>query len=134
MDLTEGIRKIGFRRWYERQLIESHLYLISGVLCLFTSMASLEGFNLRLPAWEILLRLCAMVGGTAFCLWTWRRYLMMLGVAEHAAERSVCEKCETYRGLELSRNAAHEAGGSVEGVLSPVGVRCRRCGHEWTIE
>jgi len=31
MELSDGIRKIGFRRWYERQLIEGHLYLISSL-------------------------------------------------------------------------------------------------------
>jgi hypothetical protein len=133
MDLSEGIRKIGFRRWYERQLIESHLYLISGILGLFMAMASLEGFSLRMPGWESLLRLFAMVAGAAVCLWTLRRYLMMLGMAEHAAERSVCEKCAVYKGLELSAAAPRPAAAG-ERVLAPVGVRCRKCGHEWTIE
>jgi hypothetical protein len=61
----------------------------------------------------------------------------MLGAAEYAAERSVCEKCATYRGLELisfgTRGAAPR-GEEDEDVVSPVGVRCRKCGHEWTIE
>ena len=95
------------------------------------------GFGLRIPAWEFLLRLFAAVAGTVFCLWTLRRYLVMLGLAEHAAERSVCEKCETYRGLTLSENAARRDGkeeaGDVEGVFAPVRVRCRHCRHEWTI-
>jgi hypothetical protein len=140
MELSEGIRKIGFRRWYERQLIESHLYLISGVLCLFMAIACLEDFSLRAPGWETLLRFVAMIAGSAVCLWTLRRYLWMLGLAEHAAERSVCEKCATYRGLELSgklsgkvRPVSPEHGEAGES-LPPVGVRCRKCGHEWTIE
>lgn len=133
MELSKGIRKIGFRRWYERQLIESHLYLISGILCLFTAMAGIEGFSLRTPGWEPMLRLFVMIGGGAVCLWTLRRYLMMLGVAEHAAERSVCEKCAVYKGLELSAIAPQPAAAE-EGVLTPVRVRCRKCGHEWTIE
>jgi hypothetical protein len=133
MELSQGIRKIGFRRWYERQLIESHLYLISGILCLFMSMACLEGFSLRMPGWESVLRLLAMMSGAVVCLWTLRRYLMMLGVAEHAAERSVCEKCAVYKGLELSATAPPSAT-AVEGVLAPVRVRCRQCQHEWTIE
>ena len=133
MELSQGIRRIGFRRWYERQLIEGHLYLISGVLALFMALACFEGFGVRAPAWETLLRLGAMAAGFWLCLWTFRRYLRMLAVAEHAAERSVCEKCCTYRGLVLSACAA--APGEVEeGELAPVGVRCRKCGHEWTIE
>jgi hypothetical protein len=133
MDLSQGIRRLGFRRWYERQLIESHLYLVSGILCLFTAVACLEGISLRGAGWETVMRICAMIGGSAACLWTLRRYLLMLGVAEHAAELSVCEKCTTYRGLELSATASLPEP-RAEGVLAPVRVRCRHCRHEWTIE
>lgn len=133
MELSQGIRRIGFRRWYERQLIESHLYLVSGILALFMAIACFEDFGSRKPAWETLVRLFAMTAGIGVCLWTFRRYLNMLALAEHAAERSVCEKCGTYRGLELAACAA-PAVEAEEGVLLPVGVRCRKCRHEWTIE
>ncbi|MGH8700812.1 MAG: hypothetical protein ACREVR_06495 [Burkholderiales bacterium] len=137
MELSEGIRKIGFRRWYERQLIEGHLYLISGFMCLVTVLACLEDFSFRTPAWETALRFTAMMAGAAACMWTVRRYLTMLGIAEYAAERSVCEKCATYSGLELSGAVTRSAGkGDDDGneALPPVGVRCRKCGHEWMIE
>jgi hypothetical protein len=32
--LDEAIRKRGFRRWYERQLCESHAHLVTGLLSL----------------------------------------------------------------------------------------------------
>ena len=136
MDLAEGIRKKGFRGWYERQLIDAHLYLISGFLCLIMVIASLEEFSLRTPAWETLLRLIAMLGGSALCLWAIKRYLVMLYFAEYAAERSVCEKCATYGGLDLggamvSRAPKQDEDG--EGIAVPVNVRCRKCGHQWII-
>ena len=53
MNLIEGIRRLGFRRWYERQLIESHLFLVSGLLCLIAVMASLEDFSLQRPGWAL---------------------------------------------------------------------------------
>ena len=133
MELSQGIRRFGFRRWYERQLIESHLYLVTGILALFMAIACFEDFGSRNPAWETLLRLAAMTAGIGVCLWTFRRYLNMLALAEYAAERSVCEKCGTYRGLDLAARQV-QATGAEEGVLLPVGVRCRKCGHEWTIE
>ena len=137
MELAEGIRKLGFRRWYERQLIEGHFYLISGFMCMIMVAASVEELNFRTPTWETVLRFGAMLGGVVVCLWTVRRYFTMLGIAEYAAERSVCEKCATYHGLDLSsvrvsRAEMQEEAG--EGVLPAVGVRCRKCGHEWTIE
>ena len=136
MELTEGIKKIGFRRWYERQLIESHLFLVTSFLCLVTVLACFEGFNLRMPAWETVMRLVAMVAGAATCVWTLRRYLALLNFAVRAAERSRCEKCSAYSALELSGAIAYRPAmpGGEEGVPPPVGVRCRRCGHEWTIE
>ena len=133
MTPAEGIRKYGFRRWYERQLIESHLYLVTGILALFMAIACFEDFGSRNPAWETLLRLAATTAGIGVCLWTFRRYLNMLALAEHAAERSVCATCGTYRGLELAARTVSPVE-SEEGVLLPVGVRCRKCGHEWTIE
>jgi hypothetical protein len=133
MELAEGIRKVGFRRWYERQLIESHLYLVSGFLCFIMVLACIEGFSLRAPAWEILVRFLAITAGSVLCLWTFRRYLAMLSVAVHAAERSVCVKCRDFGGLELGTHAVRVHGGGREDRLAPVGVRCRKCGHEWTI-
>jgi ribosomal protein L40E len=137
MELSAGIRKLGFRRWYERQLIESHLYLISGFLSLVMVLASLEDLNLRMPTWETLLRLAALIGGSAICLWTVRRYLVMLDIAEYVAERSVCVKCAVYGGLDLGATAVRSGwdhAESGEGPLPPVRVRCRKCGHEWMIE
>jgi len=137
MELAEGIRQVGFRRWYERQLIESHLYLVSALLCLIAVLACLEGFSLRAPGWETPVRFAAIFASGAGCLWTLRRYLVMLKLATYAAQRSVCEKCGTYGGLELSGVSVRHAQKSIEdgsGILSPVGVRCRKCGREWIIE
>lgn len=135
MELAEGIRKVGFRRWYERQLIESHLYLVTSFLCLVTVLACFEGFSLRMPAWETVLRLVAMLTGAAICVWTLRRYLAMLNFAVRAAERARCEKCAAYNALELSGAPAYRPAmpDGEEDAPPPVGVRCRRCGHKWTI-
>ena len=42
MDIVQGIRKLGFRRWYERRLIEAHAFLITGFLALILAVAFLE--------------------------------------------------------------------------------------------
>jgi hypothetical protein len=34
-----GIRKLGFERWFERQLIESHVYFVTSFLCLILVLA-----------------------------------------------------------------------------------------------
>lgn len=138
MSLSEGIRRIGFRRWYERQLIESHLYLVSWFLSLILALACLEGFSFRAPGWEPVLRLATMIGGVAVCIWSLRRYFAALSFAVHAANCSVCAKCEAYGLLELTgtRHVQHPAPveRDVGAVPSVVAVRCRKCGNEWIIE
>ena len=134
MNLIEGIRRLGFRRWYERQLIESHLFLVSGLLCLIAVMASLEDFSLQRPGWETLLRFLVIAAGSFGCLWTMRRYFAMLRLALSVAGRSICEKCSTYGRFEVSdaryRPGASSGRGDGE---EAVGVRCRECGHHWVL-
>jgi hypothetical protein len=136
MGLSEGIRRVGFRRWYERQLIESHIYLVSWFLCLIMVLACLEGFSFRAPGWEPVWRLAAMIAGTALSLWSIRRYFAELGFAEHAAKRSTCAKCASYGLLEVAGELSHRAawGEGVEPAYPPVTVRCRKCGNEWVID
>jgi protein-S-isoprenylcysteine O-methyltransferase Ste14 len=135
MELSEGIRRIGFRRWYERQLIESHLYLVSCFLCMVVVLACFEGFSLRMPAWETIMRFAVMLAGGALCWWTLRRYLAMLIFAQHAAERSVCRKCGVYSAIELTSTGAHPPAAEHEGGgPQTVHVRCRKCGNEWIID
>ncbi len=134
MELSEGIRKLGFRRWHERQLVESHLYLVTAFLCLILVMACLEGFRFRAPGLEPLLRIAAMFVGGTIGMASLNRYLRMLRLAWHAAERSVCEKCETYGRLGVTGVGGQPRPADAELALTPVRVRCLKCGHEWTIE
>jgi len=42
MPVIDYIQKYGFRRWYERQLIESHAYLTLGFIALIMMLAGAE--------------------------------------------------------------------------------------------
>lgn len=134
MELAEGIRRLGFRRWYERQLIESHLYLVSCILCAIVVFASAEGFSLRMPGVEPFLRLAVMMAGGWAGAWSLVRYLAMLSLSGYAAERSVCKKCQAYGMLEVTGTRAPREHKDTGVALTPVCVRCRKCGNEWTIE
>jgi hypothetical protein len=137
MELAEGIRKVGFARWYERQLIEAHVYLVTAFLCLILLTACLEGFNLRAPGLEPFVRLFGMLAGCAGGVWSVRRYGAIIGLAEDAAGQSVCRKCSAYGRLEvmgaglLAPRVREEK--DTGRIASPVAVRCRKCGHEWMI-
>ena len=138
MDAADGIRKLGFRRWYERQLIESHAYLITGLLATVLVLGSIESLSLRAPGWEPVAWLVLVTGALALATWALYRYLVILNYAEHVGEHSTCGKCSTYGIIDVtSMRAAARHGQSDEereSTPSALGVRCRRCGHEWTIE
>jgi ribosomal protein L40E len=131
MDLARGIRTLGFPRWYERRLLESHFHLVTAFFCLVLVLACLEGFSSRAPGAEPLVRMVAMFAGGALGVASLRRYTRLLGEAWRAAERSTCAKCRSYGLLELTSAPAQALAG--EAASGPVAVRCRRCGHEWTI-
>ena len=125
MKLAEGIRRHGFRKWYERQLMKSHAHLVLTFLCLVGVFAALEGMRGTLGwaerAEEILTAVfCAAVG-----LWAMRRYLSLLQRAEWAAHQAECPQCKAYGRLDLVQSDA---------TGDRVTVRCRGCGHGWRIE
>lgn len=125
MTLAEGIRKHGFRKWYERELLQSHAHLVLTFLCLLGVFAAFEA------AWQfrgvqdqlIDLASAALCAGTG--LWALRRYLHLLNHAELAANQADCPHCQTYGRLELLQ--ANALGNQVR-------VRCRHCGHGWQID
>ena len=124
MTLAEGIRRIGFRKWYERELLTGHAHLAILLLCVLALMMALESSTRAASAQEravdaLSVLLCAGAG-----LWALRRYLYLLTRAEAVANQADCPRCQTYGRLELLRSNASG---------DEVGVRCRHCGHEWNI-
>jgi predicted Zn finger-like uncharacterized protein len=124
MRLAEGIRKHGFRKWYERELLQSHAHLVLCFLCVIGFFAAFEA------AWRLdggLSRLGNLGAGllcAATGLWALRRYLQLLHTAERAANQADCPHCQAYGRLELLQSDA---------TGNEVRVRCRGCGHAWHI-
>lgn len=125
MRLAEGIRKHGFRKWYERQLMRSHAHLVLVLVCMVGILVAMEA-ALRFRSWtdQIVdgasLLLCTGVG-----LWALRRYLSLLLRAEGAAKQAECSACRTYGRLDLLQSDA--SGNRVR-------VQCRKCGQVWDID
>lgn len=137
MDIVEGIRKHGFRKWYERQLIEAHAWLITGFLLLILSFALFEVHNVTAGYRERFTLMAAALAAFAACLFTWWRYRRLLFDTEAAAERANCPHCGTAGRLTIVRLNPHP---SMEGNSVPVDdppvltVRCRQCQGEWAID
>ena len=131
MSPADGIRRLGFHRWYERQLIESHVYLVTSLLSLILVLACFEVFSFRAPGIKPFLMMALMVGGGVLCAASLRRYLTLLARAQQVAEQSVCSRCGSNGRLEVTGSgAAVEEQGQGGGT---VGVQCRKCGHQWVV-
>jgi len=129
MDLADSIREQSFRRWYERQLVESHAWLVTGFLALIMTAMAIEVIAFRESIGGMLMLLAVGGGGAALCLYAWLRFNRQLFLAEHIAEQATCSACRAYGKLayvSASRDAGAAAGHAIR-------VRCRACGHEWVI-
>lgn len=123
MDPAGAIGKLGFRRWYERQLYACHGWLVASLLSAFALLALLEDFSfVKLDLEGALLLLAAVVSGV-LAWYALGRYLSMLLQAQHLSERSTCARCGTYGRYRL-----------VSATPRSMTVSCRKCDAEWTIQ
>ena len=124
MRLAEGIRKHGFRKWYERELLQSHAHLTLTFLCAIGVFGAIEA-AMRFRSWgDQLVNAAAVLLCTGVGVWALRRYLYLLAHAEAVANQADCPACKTYGRMELVQSDA--SGEQVQ-------VRCRQCSHHWRI-
>lgn len=119
----------GFRRWYERQLIDGFLCMITGVLSLIMMSIALEMLEFRATAGGLLALVSIAVVGGGLCALSWRKFHWLLARSEYLARQATCSRCRTYGRFTVL--SSHDV------VESPAGcaidVRCRGCGKEWTM-
>lgn len=122
--LSDGVRRVGFRKWYERELLSSHAHLLLALLCTIALMGSLEAFNGGTVS-EKLIDVLFFVASGAIGLWALRRYLYLLAHAEEVANQAGCPQCQEYGRFTVSCE---------DRLNNRVTVCCRKCQHEWTID
>jgi hypothetical protein len=126
MKLAEGIRKHGFRKWYERELLQSHGHLVLAFLCLIGAFAGFEALGGTNSWSDQAVDILAIGVSVAVGVWSLRRYLYFLQHAESAAHQADCPQCKAYGSFKLEReNAVDDA--------QALAVCCRKCSHRWTI-
>jgi hypothetical protein len=117
---SSAIARLGFRKWYERRLIEAHAWLVTAFLCVIVIAAGLEVLTFK----DGLLRALGSAGMVFFAgLIAWlgvRRFIALLAEAEHFGSQSTCGSCQRYAAFNVIAESPH------------MSVRCRKCGHEWT--
>jgi len=123
--LSEGIRRHGFRKWYERQLLRSHGHLALTFICLVGVFAAFEALRTVGGTADQASDVAAMLLCIAVGLWSLRRYLFLLSHAEAVAHQADCPTCGTYARFTLVQ---------ADATGEQVRVCCRQCTHEWLIE
>lgn len=127
MKLADGIRKHGFRKWYERELLSSHGHLALSFVCAVALLGAFEAAS-EFADWpDRLLDAVSIVVSGAIGAWAIRRYLYLLMHAEHAANQADCPQCGVYARFTLVEGRSGRAGDTAV-------VRCRECAHQWSIE
>ena len=125
LKLGAGIRKHGFRKWYERELTRSHGHMALTFICMIGVLAAFEAASKDRGRVDQVIDVVAIFVCAVCGLWALRRYLSLLMHAEHVAHQANCPACGTYARFKLVRSDAQD-----ERVL----VCCRQCDHEWTIQ
>ncbi len=132
MELADDIRKRGFKKWYERQLIECHAYLVTCFLCMILVAALMEDVSFRAPWLKPFLMLALIAGGGFVGVFSLLRYGTIMRTAQRFGDRSVCEQCHAYAKFDILESG----GGAATPESEPdtwLRVRCRKCGHGWTM-
>jgi len=125
--LAHGIQRVGFRKWYERELLSSHAHMVLALIAAVAMMASFEAFHGASPGEKILntgfVLVCA-----AITLWAMRRYLYLLMHAEELANQANCGQCQAYGLLKLQEGT--DRGARAQHLVP---VCCKRCGFRWEL-
>ena len=128
MTTVNGIRKLGFKRWYERQLIESHLYLVTCFLCMVLVAVCLEALSFGKGIQAVFI-LALVAAGLWVGFKSWQRFRVMFVNAMRLGESSTCGGCGTYARFNVTGAGSPVAQPQEEWLH----VKCRKCGHEWTM-
>jgi len=123
MNPAGAIGKLGFRRWYERELLLCHTWLVACLLSAFALLALLEDLNLAEAGWRAVPVVITAFAAGCIAWYALARYLAMLMRALHIAERSKCARCGVHGRYRL-----------VGATPRSMTVHCRNCAEEWTIE
>lgn len=126
MSAAKTIRRVGFRKWYERELLHSHAHLVLLLLATLGLLGAAEVYSARAPLTDQLQIIAAALASAVIGLFALRRYLYLLNHAEYVASQASCEPCGTYGRFELV--GEHPPGAPC------LQVRCRQCGHRWRID
>ncbi len=120
--LAEHFKRIGFRKWYERQLLSGHAHMVLAFLSAICVVAAMEAFRTAQGDTQLadglFVIVCAAIGA-----WALRRYAFLMMRAEQAANQASCPECGDYGRFRVVGHRPR---------LQEIDVRCSRCPCAWT--
>jgi hypothetical protein len=122
MEPAHSIARLGFRKWYERRLIEGYAWLVTALLCGIVVALSLEASTFKKSPLEWLGTLGVVYVAGLIAWQALRRFLQILSEAGHLAGQSTCQRCASYGTFNVTAESPRMT------------VRCHKCGHEWTFD
>ena len=138
MDIVDRIRRLGYRKWHERELLKGHGYLAICFLGFVMVMASLEVYFRRESLlWLVMALALGLIGG-GVSLTGWAYYRRIMVVTGHVSDHAVCSRCEASGMFDVLDAGPglqqQDAGNATPDIREQwLKVRCRKCGNEWTI-
>jgi hypothetical protein len=134
MPVIDYIQRFGFRRWYERQLIESHAYLALAFIALILMLAGAEVMgDMKSGTGYLTILLVAALGGVLMVV-AWRRFTALLARAELFAESATCPRCGAWGKFRVLTQESTTGDDPPEaGHPRWLRVCCASCGNEWRI-
>jgi hypothetical protein len=124
MDAIQAMRKLGFRKWYERALLQSHAHLLLLLLSTIGLLVGAEAYSRELPASSQLSLIACVIASGVIGFWALRRYLYLLQHAEFLADQAVCRNCQTYARWDITAE---------DPSTQSMQVCCRHCDNRWKI-
>jgi hypothetical protein len=118
MEPADSIRRLGFWRWYERQLIEAHAWFITGFICIISIAAFMEELSFHGPLAQLLLYAGLVAAAALLGFYGLVRYQKILVRAERIGAQATCAACGAYGRFSM---------------ISALHVRCRKCSNEWRL-
>lgn len=120
--LAASVRRVGFQKWYERELLSSHAHMVLAIFSVIALLASFEAMGGGTTLQQLMnLVFVVVTAGVGF--WALRRYLFLLLRAEVIANQANCSDCGAYGRFKVVG----------EGTGGTARVACLKCAHKWTI-
>lgn len=134
MEPAKSIARLGFRKWYERQLVDSHVSFVTCFLCMLMVAITMEEAKSSEAMMGGLMPFAMMLGFVMLGLAAWRRYQRVLSMAERYAEHATCPQCQCYGRFSVTGSGRFQTDAADESTAGVwLNVSCKRCSHGWRI-